>query len=68
MSRERHEGGRRPLCPCCRQGTLHPTGAFSTCDHCGLAITSQALAYAEAVARGEASEAVSEEDEATRIA
>lgn len=67
MNRERGEGGHRRSCPCCRRGALHPTGAFSTCDHCGLAITSQALAYAEAVARGEPVESISE-DEATRIA
>lgn len=37
----------RPECPCCHQGVLYQTGAFSVCDHCGLAITRQALAYAE---------------------
>jgi len=67
MNRKPHDGGRRRSCPCCRRGVLHPTGAFSTCDHCGLAITSQALAYAEAMAREEATKSLSE-GETTRIA
>lgn len=33
-------------CPCCGHATLHPNGAFLTCGHCGLAITTQALAKA----------------------
>ncbi len=33
-------------CPCCGHASLHPNGAFLTCGHCGLAITTQALAKA----------------------
>lgn len=33
-------------CPCCGRALLQPNGAFLTCGHCGLAITTQALAKA----------------------
>ena len=42
----------RESCPRCDQESLHSTGAFWKCEHCGLAITQQALKL-ELAARGD---------------
>ena len=39
------------VCPRCRNGRLHATGAFHVCDACSLAVTEQALNYEQAMGR-----------------
>ncbi|WP_447975494.1 hypothetical protein [Nitrospira sp. Kam-Ns4a] len=56
MKIEQERKKHRPRCPCCDRGVLHPTGAFSICDLCGLAITRQALAYANTVSQDKPSQ------------